>query len=311
MIIDFHTHNFPDALAQRAIAAMLQRITRAIPFKPVGDGTLGRQLADMKTDGIDRAVMCPVATKPEQAEVIVRHACEIRDGACGEDAARMIVPFASLHPSDPYLLRHIDLVVNAGLRGIKLHPYYQGFALQDPLVAPFLASIRDAGLITVCHCGLDLGYVGQSIDCGPEEIAALFARVPGLDRRFVAAHLGGFSGAPPHAVDRLLDSACFIDTAVLAIDQPQGEPRRIMAEWPTDRIVFGTDYYWTSQRQLVKWVKALRPDPADREKIFHLNAERLLGLAVTARIDGQSRDEASADLNRPRPNLREGQMRDA
>jgi hypothetical protein len=97
---------------------MLQRITRAIPFKPVGDGTLGRQLADMKADGIDRAVMCPVATKPYQAEVILRHACEIRDRACWEDAARMIIPSAALHASDAYLLRHIDLVVNAGLRGI-------------------------------------------------------------------------------------------------------------------------------------------------------------------------------------------------
>ena len=101
-------------------------------------------------------------------------------------------------------------------------------------------------------------------------------RVWDAKRRSIDAHLGGFSGAPPHAVDRLLDSACFIDTAVLAIDQPQDEPRRIMAEWPADRLVFGTDYYWTSQRQLIEWVKALRPDPADREKIFHLNAERLL-----------------------------------
>ena len=65
MIIDFHTHNFPDALAQRAIAAMLQRITRAIPFKPVGNGTLGRQLADMKADGIDRAAFL-IAVNPDQ-----------------------------------------------------------------------------------------------------------------------------------------------------------------------------------------------------------------------------------------------------
>ena len=214
MIVDFHTHNFPDALAHRAIDGMLKLLNGAIV--PVGDGTLARQIADMKKDGIDRAVMCPVATKPEQAEVIVRRACEIRDGVYGEDASQMIVPFASLHPSDPCLLRHIDLVVKAGLRGVKLHPYYQRFALQDPLVAPFLASIRDAGLIVVCHCGLDPGYLSEAIDCGPAQIAALLARVPGLAPRFVAAHLGGFSGAPDHAVDRLLDSGCFFDTAVLA-----------------------------------------------------------------------------------------------
>ena len=277
MIVDFHTHNFPDALAQRAIEGMLKLLNGVIV--PVGNGTLSRQIADMKKDGIDRAVMCPVATKPEQADVIVRRACEIRDGACGEDAARMIIPFASLHPSDPCLLRHIDLIVKAGLRGVKLHPYYQRFALQDPLVAPFLASIRDAGLIVVCHCGLDPGYRSEAIDCGPEQISELLSRVPGLAPHFVAAHLGGFSGASDHAVDRLLDSGCFFDTAVLASDQPEPEPRRLMSEWPADRLLFGSDYYWTSQRQLVDWVTSLRPDPADREKIFHLNAERLLDLS--------------------------------
>ena len=178
-------------------------------------------------------------------------------------------------------------LINAGNTGALFAGAIR-FLLADKSVRPCIAAILPTaqGGFT---CLVD---TGASIDCGPEEIAALFARVPGLDRRFVAAHLGGFSGAPPHAVDRLLDSACFIDTAVLAIDQPQDEPRRIMAEWPADRMIFGTDYYWTSQRQLVEWVKDLRPDPADREKIFHLNAERLLGHDVTARTDGQSRDEA-------------------
>ena len=276
MTIDFHTHNFPDDLARRAIDGMLKLLRNCIV--PAGDGTLSRQIADMKRDGIDRAVMCPVATKPEQADVIVRRACGIREGVYGEDAARMIIPFASLHPSDPYLLRHIDQILKAGLPGVKMHPYYQRFALQDPLVAPFLASIRDAGLIVVCHCGVDLGYPDHPIDCGPAQIAQLLSNVPGLAPHFVAAHLGGFSGAPAHAVDRLLDSGCFFDTAVLEVDQPKDEPRRLMAEWPADRLLFGTDYYWTSQRQVADWVKELRPDPMDREKIFHRNAERLLGL---------------------------------
>ena len=276
MIIDFHTHNFPDALARRAIDGMLKLLNGSLT--PVGDGTLGRQIADMKAAGVDRAVMCPVATKPEQADVIIRRACEIRDGVYGEDAARMIIPFASLHPSDPLLLHHIDAVVKAGLKGVKLHPYYQRFALQDPLVAPFLASLRDAGLVVVCHCGLDPGYLDQAIDCGPAQIAELFRHVPGLAPRFVAAHLGGFSGADAHAVDRLLDSGCHFDTAVLAAEQPDPEPRRILAEAPADRLLFGSDYYWTSQRQLIDWVKEVRRDPADRERIFHLNAEELLGL---------------------------------
>ena len=277
MIVDFHTHNFPDALAKRAIDGMLKLLNGCL--YPVGDGTLARQIADMKQDGVTHAVMCPVATKPEQADVIVRRAREIRDGACGEDAAKMIIPFASLHPADADLNKHLDLILAAGLKGVKLHPFYQRFALEDPRMIPFFASIRDAGLVIVCHGGMDPGYLEHPIECGPRHIATLMRNVPGLGPQFVAAHLGGFSGAEPGEVDRLLDTGCWLDTAVLESDQPKDEPRRIVREWPADRLLFGTDYYWTGERQLIDWVKANRPNPADSELIFHGNAERLLGLS--------------------------------
>ena len=112
--------------------------------------------------------------------------------------------------------------------------------------------------------------------CGPAEIAALLAAVPGLGPRFVAAHLGGRVGNPPGATDILLDTGCFIDTACLEILQDDADAIRVMETWPVERIVFGTDYPWNRQGRLVEWVKAHRPLAAEREAIFHLNAERLL-----------------------------------
>lgn len=276
MVVDFHTHNFPDSIAKRAIDGMLEKLNGSLA--PVGDGTLSRQIADMKRDGIDLAVMCPVATKPSQFDVILKRAVAIRSGEFGEDVARMIEPLGALHPSDASLIRHIDALLAAGIKGIKMHPYYQRFALQDPALVPFFESVRDSGLFIVCHCGLDPGYLADAIECGPSQIAQMLARVPGLGPRFVAAHLGGFSGSPPRAVDMLLDQGCWLDTAVLASDSNLPEPIRIISEWPADRLLFATDYYWTSQRFVMDWVKAHRPDPADRERIFHLNAEALLGI---------------------------------
>ena len=276
MVIDFHTHNFPDALAQRALDGMLAKLKR--PFLPAGNATLSRQLEDMKKDGVDLSVMCPVATRPEQFDAILRRALAIRSGELGEEAARMILTFGALHPSDPALIRHIDALLAAGIKGIKLHPYYQGFALDDPAMAPFFASVRDAGLIVVCHCGEDPGYLDERIVCGPKEIEILLRRVPGLAPRFVAAHLGGFAGSPPHATDVLLGLGCWLDTAVLEMDSCSPEPIRIISEWPADRLLFATDYHWTSERFVMEWVKEHRQDPSDLERIFHLNAERLLGL---------------------------------
>ncbi len=274
MIIDFHTHNFPDSIAQRAIATMVEKLRHE--FVPFGDGTLACQLAAAKSDGIDRCVMCPVATKPAQADVILRTARAIRDGELGEEAARVIIPLASACPADPDCKVRLKAIADAGIKGIKLHPYYQGFRLDDPAVFPFFSAVRDLGLVVIVHCGYDHGFPDGPMTCGPREIARLLSAVPGLGPRFVAAHLGGHLGNPPGATDRLLETGCLIDTACLEMLQDDPEAIRIMESWPTERVVFGTDYPWNRQRPLVEWVKSHRPDPAAQEAIFHLNAERLL-----------------------------------
>ena len=277
MIIDFHTHNFPDAIAPRAIASMVEMLRHQ--FVPFGDGTLACQLADARANGIDRCVMCPIATKPSQADVILRSAIEIRDGARGEEAARVIIPLASVHPADPDFKAHLKAIADAGIPGIKLHPYYQGFRLDDPTVFPFFAAVRDLGLFVIAHCGYDHGFLNVPMCCGPVEIAALLAAVPGLGPRFVAAHLGGREGNPSGATDMLLETGCLIDTACLEILQDEPDAIRVMETWPADRIVFGTDYPWNRQRRLVEWVKKHRPDSGEQEAIFHRNAERILGFA--------------------------------
>jgi predicted TIM-barrel fold metal-dependent hydrolase len=276
MTIDFHTHNFPDSLAARALEHMISKLESSV--LPVGDGTLGNQLRDLGKYGIDKAVMCPVATKPSQADIILKTAVEIRDGAMGEEAARRIIPFASVHPKDEDFKARLESVAKAGIKGVKVHPYYQEIDFSDKSVVPFFETVRDLGLVVVSHCGFDLGYTGAPMCCGPFEIATLFKNVPGLAPRFVAAHLGGFSGNPDRATDAILDSGCYIDSAIILPDIEKPEGARICAEWPAERILFATDYPWCDQKTVMDWVKKNRPDESDREKIFGGNAIRLLGL---------------------------------
>ncbi len=273
MFIDFHSHNFPDKIASRAIEGMCKLLEgRIVPY---GDGTLGRQIEDMKHDGIDYAVMCPIATKPDHAEVILQRALKIRAGGYGEEIAKRIIPLASLHPADTELEKHIQAIVDAKIPGIKIHPNYQGFGLDDANVVPFFAAIRDAGLFVQSHCGLDLGFLKSRMCSGPNELVKLLRAVPGLT--FIAAHLGGTQGNPDHCTDQLLDfENVYIDTATLVQDRTKDESIRVIESWPADRILFATDYPWSRQKELVEWVEAHRSDPVDREKIFHGNALKLL-----------------------------------
>ena len=276
MIIDFHTHNFPDALAPKAVAALTRQLQGAFP--PVADGTVSAQLRDMDAAGVDLSVVCPIATKPTQFDVILRRSVAVREGAEGEEAARRLLFLASIHPFDPDFAAHARTIAEAGIPGIVVHPYYQNISLDDPVVWPTFAAARDNGLFVMSHCGNDAGYPNAPACCSPIQIEKLLNAVP--DLTFVACHLGGFDGSPIHAVDRLLPfEKCFIDTARIANQDDNPEADRIVAEWPADRMLFGTDYFWRDERLLADWVNNARPDEAEREHIFHHNAERLLGRA--------------------------------
>ena len=250
MVIDFHSHNFPKKLAPRALAVMLEKLEGLNMegkggIVPVGDGTIDTQLADMDRSGVDLCVNCPVCTYPENYGAILQRARAVRDGVEGAAAAGRLVQLASIHPTDPLFAIRLKEIKAAGIPGIKLHPNYQSIRLDDPALVPFFT--------------------------------ALLKAVPGL--KFVAGHLGGEAGQPPHATDVLLPFPnCWIDTAVMYDHDDNAEAQRIVREWPADRMVFGTDYFWRDEARLLAWVKALRTDPAEQELILHANAEKLLNL---------------------------------
>lgn len=273
MIIDVHSHNFPPQIAARALGALCRRTGDSL--QPSADGTLENQLDHMVLAGVDKAVMCPVATKPTQHDVILSTACAIRDGAFGARAQQMIIPFASIHPADPDWAAHVREIAAAGIRGVKIHPYYQNFDLSDPAVRPLFRALADAGLIVQCHCGYDIGYPGRTDACGPREIAALLENVPSLV--FIAAHLGGCRGFAPHATDALLPFSCYLDTSALHRDWHCDEQQRLLRTWPAERLLFGTDFPWVHYPEALRWVRSLR-DAHDHAAVLGGNAARLLGV---------------------------------
>ena len=270
MIIDVHSHDFPDALAARAMNGMC-RMTEGNLY-PAGDGTLTNHL-DLA--GVDRAVSCPIATKPQMFEGLFRRACQIRDGEFGARAARKIIPFASVHPLDPDVMKHLEMIAEAGLKGVKFHCYYQDFSLADRELWPVFAKIADLGLVVQCHCGSDISWKDLKGLCGPREIEILLRNVRGL--AFIAAHLGGSDGYPPHDTDRVLACGAYIDTSALHRRWHYDEQMRLLRAWPTDRILFGTDFPWVHYPEAIRWVKSVR-DPRDWDALFGGNACRLLGI---------------------------------
>jgi hypothetical protein len=261
--IDFHAHAFPDALAATTIPALEKKgdVRAAL------DGTLRSLLASMDEADVDRSVVCSIATRPKQFRSILDWSGSIR--------SERIIPFPSFHPESPTALEEIAEISRAGFKGIKLHPYYQQFFLDEPRLQPFFARIAELGLIVVMHTGFDIGFP-RELRADPLKIAALVRRFPGL--RLIATHLGAWQQwEEVHA--ELAGSDVYFDIAFSLEYLTPEMARRIILDHAPDRVLFGSDSPWAAQADTMRLLKDLDLDRELEEKILWKNAAQLLGSA--------------------------------
>jgi uncharacterized protein len=266
-ITDFHTHAFPDALAARAMKALCDGAPDAEAFH---NGTIAGLLNSMDKAGIYRAVVCSIATKPTQFDPIMKWSRDI--------LTDRIVPFASIHPNDPDALEHISQIAAAGFRGIKMHPYYQDFDLNEPRMMPLYERMAKEGLVLVMHCGYDIAFP-HIRRCDPARILEVTQAFPSL--KFVAAHLGGWQlwdEVEAMLVGRPVYIEISFSLELLAIDQA----RRIFLNHPQDRLLFGTDSPWTDQSNALRLVKNLELPENRLQHLLSLNADNLFSVQQTA-----------------------------
>lgn len=260
-IIDFHAHAFPDALAEKAIG----QLEHGGGIKAFLDGKVSSLLASMDTAGIATSVICSIATKPEQFDPILKWSTQI--------ASERIVPMASIHPRDADPIGKARKVAEAGLRGIKLHPYYQDFNLDDPTLSPFFRVLDELGLIVVCHTGFDFAFA-RDRRADPERIIRVLERAPGL--RFVATHMGAWDDWD-QVETHLLGKPITLDVSLSLELLGRERARTMILSHPPDRILFGTDSPWASQSETLRLLRGLELGQEQESMLLWKNARRLLG----------------------------------
>lgn len=276
MLIDAHVHTFPDDLAARALRKLADKTAPQII--PVADGTVSGLLEEMRREQVDYAVVCPIATKPSQFDGILQEALAIRDGMRGADAARHLIPFASIHPDDEARFAHLTQTAESGIRGVKLHPYYQTCVLDTPNMLEYFRCCCDLGLVVQCHCGFDIGFPFDPL-CGPERVAHVMREIPNL--HFVAAHLGGWRQWGG-AIEQLLGKDIYLDTAVLEPHFGDADPLRLLREHPADKLLFATDWPWLGFAKGICFVRSAGLPPETERAILGGNAAKLLGITSPA-----------------------------
>jgi predicted TIM-barrel fold metal-dependent hydrolase len=264
MVIDFHTHAFPQAIAARAMTSLLEEGKEI--YTPVHDGTLAGLLKNMDDWNIDISIVQPVLTKPSQMQKINERARII----CSE----RIISFGAIDPHADDYKSQIDFVVSLGLKGLKFHAEYQNFSIDDKRMLKIYDYALSKGLIIFHHAGFDPAYPAP-YKSSPKQFAAISDAMQG--GVIVAAHLGGQSQWDE--VEKYLTGKnIYLDTSMGFEFFPHDQFLRIVKAHGADKILFGSDSPWSNAKTEIEHLQALPLTAGEKEGIFYKNAQRILNL---------------------------------
>lgn len=232
MIIDFHTHAFPDSVAHKAVPALAAEGN--IPA--CTDGTINSLLGSMDRAGIDASVICSIATRPAQFDAILQWSRAI--------ASPRLIPLPSVHPADPDIVEKIYSIGRHGFSGIKMHPYYQDFFLDEPRMFPVYEALSETGLLLVVHCGFDIAFP-RIKRAAPGQILSVHAQFPAL--KLITTHFGGWDDWD-EVEETLLGRQIFMEISFSLNSLSRTQAQRMLSRHPAEYLLFGSDSPWEDQQ---------------------------------------------------------------
>jgi predicted TIM-barrel fold metal-dependent hydrolase len=263
--IDFHTHIFPDKIAKQAMDALAADSGK---YRPCTDGTLQGLLDSMQRANISASLVANIATKPAQMYPILEYCKEIRSSS--------IHPLVSFHPSNSpeEVEEMLGQAQREKIRGVKLHPQYQNFNIDDKWMYGFYELIASCGLFLIFHSGYDMAYPGNT-QADVERIKKIADWFK--DLTIVCTHVGGWKQW--ERISCL--SACenvHTETSMTLNEVSDEEFIRLIDLFDEDRVLFGSDSPWTDQQEMLTRTVRLKISDSRKEKMLYKNAANLLKL---------------------------------
>jgi predicted TIM-barrel fold metal-dependent hydrolase len=268
MIIDFHTHIFPDKIANKTIALLSEK--GGIP--PFSDGSVAGLTQRMQEAGTDLSVTLPVLTSPSQFDSVNAYAAQINEQF--ENQTPRLISFGGIHPDCENIDQKMAFLRKNGFLGVKIHPDYQMTYIDDEKYVRILECAKEYDLIVVTHAGVDGAY-RQTVRCTPERALRLIRKVP--YSKLVLAHLGA-NELQQDVLEHLCGEDVYFDTAYVLRFVDRKLFQKIVTAHGADKILFATDSPWSDIRNDVQILKSFELNQETERKIFYENAKTLLGI---------------------------------
>lgn len=268
MLIDFHTHIFPDKIAGRTLDVLK---AGALKYehkeaKSYYDGTKTGLLSFMAENSVDISVALPIATKPTQIDSINTFARSASD--------KKIISFASLHPENENTDKILENIKNAGFVGIKLHPEFQNSFVDSHEIIKILKKAEELELYTIFHAGADIG-LPPPVHSKPVHFKNAMEYVSG--KFIIAAHLGGWR-MWDDVEKYLVGTPINFDTAFIKDHILPRQAKDIIKAHGSQKILFGSDAPWENPKDTLEFLLSLDLDSHELENIKFKNAQKILNL---------------------------------
>ena len=257
---DAHAHIYPGKIAEKATASVGDFYH--IPMQNVG---LPHVLAQRGGEaGIDRFLVCSVATKVEQVRSInqfIQEKCE---------KYPQFIGLGAWHQDITDISGEMDDIQARGLRGIKLHPDFQEFMIDDPKMLDVYREAHRRGLPILFHTG-----DSRTEFSSPHRLMNVIDKLP--DFTCIAAHLGGYSEWE-EARRELSGTNVYIDTSSSLFKISPEEAKENIAHFGVDHTMFGTDFpMWDPKEELERFF-ALGFSQEENQAMLYDNFARLFQL---------------------------------
>jgi predicted TIM-barrel fold metal-dependent hydrolase len=259
VIIDTHTHVWPDRIADLALEG------NPVPgLVARGDGKVSGLDRDMVASGVQ--ISCCLAIANE-----ARHVDKVNQFAAGLASERHLA-FGTVHVGLSAEENLASLRSN-GLSAVKIHPLFQDYALDDPRLWEMFEAFGDE-IAVITHVG-EGGDAHRNSLSSPAMIRDIARQFP--DLRLMACHFGGYK-ILDDAEEMLAGADVVLETSwppSLATLRPE-RVRDLIRKHGAERVVFGSDWPMTSPTEEIRAIEALGLSDDETKLVLGGTAARLL-----------------------------------
>lgn len=258
-ILDFHTHAYPLKVAYKSV----DYLNNYYKLTCKGDGTIEDLLKSAKDGGVPYLLVHAVATKARQVENV--------NTWISQHISDHVFGFGTIHPDYPEIKKELARIKSLGLLGLKLHPDFQGYFVDDKSMDIVYSTI-EGKMPVLIHTG------DKNTDfSSPRRLANVLDRFPNLT--VIAAHFGGYSEWS-EGEKYIIGRNCYIDTSSSLFALSPEKAVELIRRHGVDKVLFGTDYPLTRHKEELKRFNALDLTEEERQKILFENAKKILKLDI-------------------------------